>query len=460
MNQAKLGYYSRFNCVMLTIFRPKQFVALAIVLCQMRLLASAAAPTPGLERFYVGTYAGAIYQSSLNLGTGAFGGISVAATTVDPSFVAITPNRQFLYAVNESGAMVVAFSLNPATGVLTFLNQLSSNGSGPAHVVVDSSGKNVLAANYGGGSVTVFPIQANGHLGAATAHVQHPGASPHAHCTTLDASNHFAFVCDLGLDQIRGYVFNPAAGTLSTNSILITSVPAGSGPRHMTFEPQYKRAYLICETSSTIIGFNYDPTNGILTPFQTVSTLLPGVYTGPNTTAEIAVHPSGKFVYGSNRGKNSIAVFTVNPSDGTLTPVQQQSTGATPRNFAIDPTGAYCLVAGQTSGDIRLYSIDAQSGQLTDTGKALSVSSPVCILPFILQPPQPVINARPLTANTFALTISNSLDFLTYQLYDRDSLSPGNAWNLVTTGTRGQTNFVLSNSLPQEFLRAGVLTNY
>ena len=415
---------------------------------------------PGLERFYIGTYAGAIYQSSLNLGAGAFGAISVAAATGDPSFVAMTPNRRFLYAVNENAGMVVAFSVNPANGVLTFLNQLSSNGSGPAHVAVDSSGRNVLVANYGGGSVTVFPIQANGQLGAATAHIQHPGASPHAHCTTLDASNHFAFVCDLGLDQIRNYVFNPVAGTLTTNTTLITSVPAGSGPRHMTFEPQYKRAYLICETSSTILGFNYDPTNGVLASFQTVSTLLPGGFTGANTTAEIAVHPSGKFVYGSNRGKNSIAVFTVNPADGTLTPVQQQSTGATPRNFAIDPTGAFCMVAGQASGDVRLYSINPQSGQLTDTGKKLSVSSPVCILPFILQPPQPVITLRPTAANTFELSISNSLDLLTYQLYQTPTLSSGSVWNLLSTGIRGQTNFVLTNSLPQEFLRVGILTNY
>ena len=445
---------------MLMRFRLRQFVALAIVLCGAQSFAPAASPAPGAERFYIGTYAGAIYQSSLNLGAGAFGAISVAAATGDPSFVAMTPNRRFLYAVNENAGMVVAFSVNPANGVLTFLNQLSSNGSRPAHVVVDSSGRNVLVANYGGGSATVFPIQANGQLGAATAHVQHPGVSPHAHCTTLDASNRFTFVCDLGLDQIRSYVFNPAAGTLTTNTTLITSVPAGSGPRHMTFDPQYKRAYVICETSSTIIGFNYDPTNGVLTPFQTVSTLLPGGFAGANTTAEIAVHPSGKFVYGSNRGKNSIAVLTVNPADGTLTPVQQQATGTTPRNFAIDPTGAFCIVAGQASGDIRLYSINPQTGQLTDTLKKLSVSSPVCIVPFILQPPQPVITARPITMNTFELSISNSLDFLTYQLYQAPTLSSGPAWNLLTTGTRGQTNFILTNSLPQQFFRVGVLTNY
>jgi 6-phosphogluconolactonase len=327
-------------------------------------------------------------------------------------------------------------------------------------VVVDSSGRNVIVANYGGGSVTTFPIQANGQLGAFTAHIQHPGTSPHAHCTTLDASNHFAFVCDLGLDQVRSYVFDPWTGGLTTNTALITSVPAHSGPRHLTFDPAYKRAYLICETSSTIIAFNYDSTNGVLNPFQTISTLLPDGFTNVNTTAEIAVHPSGKFVYGSNRGKNTIAVFSVNATDGTLTPVQQQPTGATPRNFAIDPTGAYCIVAGQASNDVRLYSIDQQSGSLSDTGRRLSVSSPVCILPFILEPPQPVIAARSNGAQMLALTISNSLEFLTYQLYRAPVPPPGSSWTLLATGARGQTNFVVTNSLPQEFFRVGVLTNY
>jgi len=445
---------------MSSCFRVKQFLLLAIVLSGLKIFAAGDSPAHGLARFYIGTYAGAIYQSSLNLGPGSFGAISTAATTGDPSFVAMTPNRKFFYAVNESAGMVVAFSVNPTNGILTFLNQQSSNGSGPAHVVVDRSGKNVLVANYGGGSVTVFPIQANGQLGTATAHVQHPGASPHAHCTTLDASNHFAFVCDLGLDQVRSYIFNSALGTLTTNTALITSVPAGSGPRHLSFDPQYKRAYLICETSSTIVGFNYDPTNGVLTSFQTVSTLLPNGFTGINTTAEIAVHPSGKFVYGSNRGKNTIAVFTVNSADGTLTAVQQQPTGATPRNFAIDPTGTFCIVAGQASGDVRLYSIDPQTGQLTDTGQKLSVSSPVCILPFILQPPQPVIALHPAPSAMLELGIGNSFDLFTYQLYHTSILSPAPDWTLLFTGARGQTNFALPNSMRQEFFRVGVFTNY
>jgi len=445
---------------MMRRFGLKRFLILAMVCCVGGEFESQAAPAPGLERFYVGSYSGAIYQSSLNLGTGSFGAITSAVATASPSWVALTPNRKFLYAVNEFADLVVAFSVNATNGALTFLNQQPSNGSGPAHVVVDSSGRNVLVANYGGGSVTVLPILANGQLGAATAHVQHPGTSPHAHCTTLDASNHIAFVCDLGLDQIRCYVFNPATGTLATNTPLITAVAAGSGPRHLTFEPQYRLAYLICETSSTIIGYNYDSTNGVLTPFQSVSTLLPGGFTGANTAAEIAVHPSGKFVYASNRGKNSIAVFTVNAADGTFTPVQQQSTGATPRNFAIDPTGAYCIVAGQASNDIRLYSIDPQTGQLTDTGNRLSVTSPTCVVPFFVQPPQPVINIRQTATNLLDLSLDNASQFLTYQLYQAPSLSVGPAWNLIATGSRGQTNFIVTNSLPQQVFRIGVLTNY
>jgi 6-phosphogluconolactonase len=445
---------------MMMRFGFRQFIFLAIVISGAGDIGSAASPAAGLERFYIGTYAGAIYQSSLNLGTGTFGAISNAASTGDPSWVAMTPNRQFLYAVNEGAGTVAAFSVNSATGVLTFLNQQSSSGSGPAHVVVDGAGRNIIVANYGGGSVTVFPIQTNGQLGLATAHIQHPGTSPHAHCTTLDASNHFAFVCDLGLDQVRSYIFDSSSGNLTTNTTLITSVPSHSGPRHLTFDPQYKRAYLICETSSTIIGFNYDPTNGMLSSFQTISTLLPDGFTNVNSTAEIAVHPSGKFVYGSNRGKNTIAVFNVNATDGTLTPIQQQPTGATPRNFAIDPTGGYCIVAGQASSDVRLYSIDPENGQLSDTGRKLPVSSPVCILPLILEPPQPLIAARSNGTNTLEVTISNSQDFLTYQLYRAPTLPPGSSWTLLATGARGQTNFLVTNSIKQEFFRVGVSINY
>jgi 6-phosphogluconolactonase len=421
----------------------------------------AASPAPGLERFYIGTYSGAIYQSSLNLGTGSFGTLTRSATSGDPSFLALTPDRRFLYAVNEGGGAVVAFSVSATNGNLTLLNQMPSNGAAPAYVAVDRTGKNVIVANYTGGSVTVFPIGTDGKLGAATSHIQHPGTSPHPHCVTIDQSNHFALVCDAGLDQIRCYVLDAAAGTLTTNTALITSVAAKSGPRHMAFEPQYKRAYVICETASTVIAFNYDATNGTLSSFQTISTLPPGGFSG-NTGAEIAVHPSGKFIYGSNRGYNSIVVYAVNADDGTLNQVQQQTTASTPRNFAIDPTGAFCIVAGQTqtSNEIPLYSINPQDGQLHDTGKRLSVTAPVCILPFILQPPQPVLALTLDPNNGLQLNIGNALSLLSYQVFQTPALAGDSAWNLVVTGAPGQTNFTLTNGLAQQFFQVGVFTNY
>jgi len=417
----------------------------------------AASPGPLLERFYIGTYSGAIHQSTLNLETGTFGAISRAASTTDPSFVALTPDRSFLYAVNEGGARVVAFSINPTNGSLRLLNSQPSNGGAPAHVVVDNSGRNVLVANYNGGSVTVFPIQTDGRLGTATAHVRHPSGAL-AHCVTLDSSNHFAYVCDKGLNQVRCYVFDAVAGTLVTNTALITQVPAGSGPRHMTFDPSFKRAYVICELSSRIIGFDFNPTNGVLTPFQTVSTLPPAGFPG-NTTAEIAVHPSGRFLYGSNRGYNTVVVYSVDPNDGTLVELQQQTTGRTPRNFAIDPTGAFCLVAGQDSNDIRLYSIDPQTGLLTDTGRKLTVSLPVCILPFVVEPPPPALTFRASANHTFELDVTNGFNALVYQVYQSPGLASGATWDLLTTGGAGQTNFVLSNLLGQEFFRVQMLTN-
>jgi len=442
-------------------FQPGKIAALLLALYGMQICAPAAAPSPGLERFYIGTYTSGgsvgIYHSSLNLGTGTFGVTNLAATTTDPSFVALTPNRKFLYAVNESANTVSAFSVNATNGSLTFLNSRPSDGGAPAHVVVDRTGTQVIVANYSGGSITMFPIQAGGQLGVANAHFQHPVNSL-AHCTTIDASNHFAFVCDKGLNQIRCYVLDAALGTLTTNTTLITSTPAGSGPRHMIFDPDCKRAYVICELNSTIIGFNYNATNGTLIPFQTNSTL--GSAFSGNTTAEIAVHPSGKFVYGSNRGSNSIVVFTVNAADGNLTQVQQQPTGRTPRNFAIDPTGAFCIVASQDSTNVALYAINPQTGLLTATGQSLSVFKPVCILPFILQPPQPAITLRPDTVDTFQLSISNTLNVLTYQIYRIPALSANPVWSLLTNGSPGQTNFALNNALDQEFFRVGVLTNY
>jgi 6-phosphogluconolactonase len=444
-------------------FNLRIWVLVALLILTNATSSWASASAAGLERLYIGTYTSGssrgIYQSSLDLANGAVGTTNLAAATTDPSFLALHPTGNSLYAVNESGGAVIAFSVNRATGGLTKLNQQSSNGASPCHVVVDSTGSNVLVANYTGGSVTVFPILANGSLGTATSHIQHAGSSPHAHCISLDASNQFALVCDLGLDRVLSYRFNSALGTLTTNTVPWTTVTTGAGPRHLAFDPSYRRAYVICELNSTIIGFNYDATNGILSPFQTNSSL-PGGWSGQNAAAEIAVHPSGRFLYGSNRGYNSVAVFAIDSLTGRLTPVQQQSVGQTPRHFAIDPSGGYCLVACQDANSIEVYTIDPENGRLTATAQTLRVSLPVCVLPLLTQPPQPVLKFQSAPANTLELDVGNGLASLTYRIYRAASLGSAVNWTLAATGQRGQTNFTFTNASSATFFRASVLTNY
>jgi 6-phosphogluconolactonase len=395
----------------------------------------------------------------LDLGTGTLAQTNLAGTATSPSFLALHPNRRFLYAVNEDGAKVVAFSINTSTGALTLLNQQDSNGASPCHLAFDQTGRYLFVANYTGGSVTVFPILPDGRLGAASSHVQHTGTAPHAHHAALDGNNRFALVCDLGLDKIMCYRFDSSLGTLTPNSTPWTAVAAGSGPRHLVFDAQCRRVYVICEKSSTIIGFDYEATNGILTQFQSVSTL-PATYSGQKWAAEIAFHPSGKFLYGSNRGYNSIGVFSVDSQTGRLSPLQQQSTGQTPRHFAIDPSGAYCLVADQDSDDVRLYTVDQQTGLLSATAQKLTVSKPVCVIPYILDPPQPVLQGFATGPNCMNIEVGNSLTALTYELERSSSLGPDAQWSLLACGKQGQTNFVVTNSVAQEYFRATVLTNY
>jgi 6-phosphogluconolactonase len=456
---------------LLTASRLWQTVALILVLAGADGEALAASPSGGLERFYIGTYSLKIYVSSLDLGARKFGAATAVGSdpqdsAFEPSFLAITPDRKYLYSEDENNGTVLAYSVNPTNGSLTLLNVMSSQGQTPAFITLDRSGSNVLVANYNannldnGGSVTVFPIQTNGSLGTATAHIADPGIS-HAHCVAIDGNNHFAFVVDLGLDEVRCFVFDPAAGTLTTNAAFITPIATGSGPRHMTFDPQFKWAYLICQNSSTVIAFNYDSTDGILTPFQTNSTLPKAGFAG-NQAAEIVVHPSGQFLYGSNRGYNSVVVYTINPTNGFLNEVQQQATDAYPRNFTIDPTGGYCIVAAQDGNTIKLYSINQQTGKLTYTNQVITtVTMPVCILPYILEPPQPVLSLLPTAADGLALNVSNSLSLFTYQLYESPALpSSGSSWNLAAIGSPGQTNFAWTNTLSQEFFMVRVLTNY
>ncbi|MGO9094127.1 MAG: lactonase family protein [Bryobacteraceae bacterium] len=352
------------------------------------------------DRFlvYVGSYTGArskgIYAWRFDALTGVATPLGLAAEAVNPSFLAVHPSNRYLYATSEvgnrggqPGGGVEAFAIDAASGKLTPLNQVSSRGAGPAFVAVDRTGSYVLVANYSGGSIAVCPIKKGGRLGEATAFVQHEGSSvnrlrqrePHAHSINVSPDNRFAIAADLGLDKLLIYRFDAAKGTLAPNDPPFAAVKPGSGPRHFTFHPSGRFAYAINELASTVTAFSYDAARGALSELQTVSTL-PGGFLGDSTTAEVQVDAAGRFLYGSNRGHDSIAVFAIDAATGTLTPVEYVSTrGRTPRNFRIDPTGAYLFAANQDSGNVAIFRIDAQTGRLTATGKALEVGSPVCV---------------------------------------------------------------------------------
>jgi 6-phosphogluconolactonase len=254
---------------------------------------------------------------------------------------------------------------------------------------VDRAGKNVLVANYGGGSIASLPVQADGSLGAASAFIQHQGSSvnrqrqdaPHAHGIYLDAANRFAFVPDLGLDKVMVYKFDPAKGTLVANDPPSASVKPGSGPRHFALHPAGRHAYVINEMACTVTAFAYDPKRGGLKEIHTVSSLPEGETVKPNySTAEVEVHPSGKFLYGSNRGHDTLVVYAIDAKTGKLTPVEHHSTqGRVPRNFGIDPTGAYLLAANQSSDNLAVFRIDSRTGRLTPTGQSIEVGAPVCV---------------------------------------------------------------------------------
>jgi 6-phosphogluconolactonase len=356
-------------------------------------------PKTEAERMWVflGTYTSGksegIYRATLDLKTGALGDAELAAKVDNPSFLALHPSGKFLYAAGElsnfegkPGGAVSAFALDGRTGELELLNQQSSRGAGPCHLVVDRAGKNVLVANYGGGSVAVLPIDADGRLRPASSFVQHKGSSvnpkrqeaPHAHSINLDPSGAFAAVADLGLDKVLIYRFDSSAGSLTANDPPHATVAPGAGPRHFAFHPSGRFAYVINEMNSTVTAFNYDAKKGTLSEIDTKSTV-PGPQPG-NSTAEVQVHPSGKFLYGSNRGHNSLAIFRIDAQNGGLTPVGHQSTGGrTPRNFGIDPTGRFILAANQGSDSIVVFRLDQNTGELKETGQSIKVPTPVCV---------------------------------------------------------------------------------
>jgi 6-phosphogluconolactonase len=373
-------------------------VLTCVMLTSMAEAQSVAEGAPGRLWVYFGTYtrqdSKGIYLAQLDLATGQLDVTGLAAEVTNPSFLALHPNRPLLFAVGEisgfaggKGGAVSVFSIAPKTGMLTPLNQQSSQGAGPCHLVVDRTGQCVLVANYGGGSIACLPIQSDGRLGEATSAIQHHGSSvdprrqqgPHAHSINVDPANRFAFVADLGLDKVLVYQLDPALGKLTPNDPPGTSVAPGAGPRHFAFHPNGRYAYVINEMGSTVTAMCYDASRGTLEVLDSVSTL-PQDFTGKSTTAEVQVHPSGKFLYGSNRGHDSIAAFAIDPATGRLRLIGHVSTqGKNPRNFAIDPTGTFLLAANQDTHNVVVFRIDPASGQLTPTGHSASVSMPVCI---------------------------------------------------------------------------------
>lgn len=348
---------------------------------------------------YVGAYTfqggKGIYLTHLDLSTGVLGPISLAAETVNPSFLALHPSGKFLYAANETmkfngmqGGSVSAFSIDAQTGKLTFVNQQPTHGGAPCHVSVDHTGKCLMAANYMGGNVAAYTIGADGSLSEPTEVIQHSGSGPnphrqdkpYAHSTNLTPDNRFVLAADLGIDRLMIYHLDPEKGKLTPNTVPFVQVQGGFGPRHLTFAPGGKFAYLITEMGCTVVVFAYDAEHGALSELQTLPTLPEG-WKGENTCADIHFTPDGRFLYGSNRGHDSLVIYAVDQSSGLLTLVGHQSTlGKTPRNFAIDPTGQYLLVAHQDSNSIIPFRIDAETGHLHLTGQILESSMPVCLL--------------------------------------------------------------------------------
>lgn len=358
----------------------------------------ASAQTNNKYLVYVGTYSQrgsqGIYVYRYDAGTGQMTPLGVAAQTKDPSFLVIHPNRKWLYAVNEgqtykgqASGGVSAFAIDRATGKLAFLNEVASRGTDPCYIALDRTGKFALVANYSSGSVAVFPVLADGRLGEASAFDQHQGSGPnharqegpHAHWIDLSPDNRFALNADLGLDEILVYRFDAAKGSLTPNDPPFAKVDPGAGPRHIAFAPSGKFVYVISEIKATITSFSYDPKNGVLKKLEVVPTLPPD-FKGENTSAEIVIHPNGRFLYVSNRGHDSIALFAIDPKSGRLTFVAYTPTqGKEPRNFEIDPSGTRLFVANQESDNIVEFQIDPKSGRLTPTGQEFKVSAPVCI---------------------------------------------------------------------------------
>ncbi|PYV63646.1 MAG: 6-phosphogluconolactonase [Acidobacteria bacterium] len=357
---------------------------------------------------YVGTYTDSgskgIYAYEYDAASGKASPLGVAAETSNPSFLAVDARRKFLYTVNEThdykgaaSGSVTAFAIDPKTHRLRELNEVASRGADPCYISLDKSGNYVLVANYNGGNVAAFPLAADGHIGEASSVIQDQGAvgpnkerqeKPHAHWIETSARNRFAYVSDLGLDRVLIYKFDADKGALTRDGssaspggkdFFSATLAPGTGPRHVAFSSDGQFMYVLGELDSTVTVFANDAKETYKS-VQKISAL-PSGFSGKNDAAEIAMHPTGKFLYTSNRGDDSIAVFTIDTGTGQLTFVERvPGGGKTPRNFAVDPSGAHLLVANQESGNIVAFQIDAQTGKLSGGSEVARVPSPVCLV--------------------------------------------------------------------------------
>jgi 6-phosphogluconolactonase len=355
--------------------------------------------TPSGYLLFVGTYTNGsskgIYAYRFQSESGELTPLGLVAETPNPTFLALSADHQFLYAVNEESnynnthsGLVSGFSIDHLHGKLTPINSVASAGAGPCHLAVDHTGSALFVANYGSGSAASFHLSRTGKLGAPASQFQYSGhgpdkkrqEGPHCHCATVSPDNRFVLFNDLGLDRIHIYELDPATAKLTLNEPSHWSSKPGAGPRHLAFHPSGEFAYNINEMASTVDTLGWDAKKGALTTLQNISALPPDFH-GESSGAEIAVDPKGRYVYASNRGHNSIAVFAVDPQKGTLTPVQHAMTpGREPRGFTLDPTGNWLLVGNQMIGTISIFRRDPGTGKLTATPNTVEVDKAVCLL--------------------------------------------------------------------------------
>lgn len=375
---------------------PKLLIGLSLLLTHLSLTADAQSAK---EILYVGTYSlrgsEGIYVFEFDRKAGTVKPLQSVSNTKSPSFLAIHPSKKYLYSVNEDaktgptkGGAVSAYAIDGATGKLTFLNGQSSLGGGPCHISIDQTGKTAFVSNYGGGSLAVLPIKSDGMLGAATDSVKYTGKGPnarrqekaHVHSTIVSPDNRFIYVSDLGTDKLNIFEADVKNSTVKSAQTPYVSVNPGSGPRHFTFHPNGKFAYLVEELTSSVAVFSRDAKTGALTLLSDGVKTLPENFSGENTSADIHIDPSGRFLYQSNRGRNALAIFAID-SNGKLTSLGDEPTmGKTPRNFMIDPKGDFVFVVNQDSDNMTLFRRDQKTGKLTYTGQSVQVPAPVCVI--------------------------------------------------------------------------------